>query len=288
MDMSQPMSADQMLRALRAEGITKIVEMPGWRTHNRNHKGAWGEVHGLAIHHTAGTGPHMAQYCYDGTPALPGPLCHNFLAKDGTLYLVGNGRTNHAGTIAANAQTAILNETMPVNGTFRPDAAEPYDGNRQLYGLEIENKGDGKDPYPEAQYDVAVRWASAICRFHGWTAGSVAGHKEVTRRKIDPSFSMPVFRTRVRGQIAAKPGTKPPAGEDDDMDPIKFWGYRNEKLDAASMASTGHHVPDMHQRVLNIEKNSASVRGELAEVRTLITAILALLKGRAPGAGSDA
>lgn len=199
--MSQPMSAAQWLAALRAEGITDIVEMPGWKTHNRNEGRAWGEVHGVAIHHTAGVGTGMADYCYRGSAALPGPLCQDFLAKDGTLYLVGNGRCNHAGTIAANAHQAFADESFSQKATFKPDAQEPYDGNRELYGLEIENRGDGIDPYPQVQYDVAVRWAAARCRVHGWTSGSVAGHKEVTRRKTDPSFSMPLFRVDVDARL---------------------------------------------------------------------------------------
>lgn len=204
-----PMSANAWLHALQAEGITNIVQMPGWKTHNRDSETGkpFGPVHGLAIHHTAGVGSGMAQFCHRGTTDLPGPLCHDFLAKDGTLYLVGHGRTNHAGTVAANTRTAIINDAMPLDSSFVPDRAEPYDGNDFLYGLEIENKGDGKDPYPAKQYDIAVRWAAARARHHGWTAGSIAGHKELTRRKIDPSFSIARFRRDVAARL--KPKTPP-------------------------------------------------------------------------------
>jgi len=201
--MATAMSPDGWLRALKSEGIINVVQMRNWKTHNRDAATGkpFGPVHGLAIHHTAGTGSGMAQFCYNGTSALPGPLCHDFLAKDGMLYLVGNGRTNHAGTVADTAKQAILADTMPMKSTFSPDAAEPHDGNDFLYGIEIENKGDGKDPYPTRQYDVAVRWAAARCRYHGWSAGSIAGHKELTRRKIDPSFSMPQFRRDVAERL---------------------------------------------------------------------------------------
>lgn len=204
--MADPMNADAWLNALRKEGIKDVVRMTGWRTHNRNHKGPWGPVHGVLVHHTAGTGSGMADFCYRGTGDLPGPLCHDFLAKDGTLYLVGNGRTNHAGTIPDTVRTRLINERMPMDAEYRPSvgAAETRDGNASLYGLEIENRGDGRDPYPERQYDVAVRWAAARCRYHGWTAGSVAGHKEVTRRKIDPSFDMAKFRRDVQARLDGK------------------------------------------------------------------------------------
>ncbi|WP_324290165.1 peptidoglycan-binding protein [Streptomyces antarcticus] len=197
------MKADQFVKALIDEGVN-VKEYKDWRSHNRNHKGAWGPVHGVVIHHTAGTS--SLDLCYTGYDELPGPLCHTYLHKDGTAYMVGNGRANHAGTFAQNAVDAAVSEsaTHP-----RPDATEPVDGNSRFYGIEIENRGDNKDPYPDVQYKAAVRWAAAICRFHGWTADSVIGHKEGTRRKIDPTFDMGQFRKDVAAQLGQKPEPQP-------------------------------------------------------------------------------
>lgn len=206
--MATPLSASKLLAVLKAEGV-KVAERSGWRTHNRNHKGPWGGVNGIVIHHTAGS--NSLNLCWSGTSALPGPLCHTHLAKNGTATMVGYGRTNHGGTFAQNAHNAVVNEssTHP-----RPDAAEPVDGNRHYYGIEIENLGNGKDPYPTVQYDQAVRWAAAICRAHGWSADSVIGHKEGTRRKIDPSFGMADFRKavaeRLKHAASWSPGTSTP------------------------------------------------------------------------------
>lgn len=206
--MSTPLTADQMVATLKAEGVT-VAEHPGWRTHNRAGHGAWGPVHGVVIHHTAGS--NSLELCYNGRSDLPGPLCHAHIAKDGTLTLVANGRANHAGTFAANAVAAMTKQssTHP-----RPDVKEPVDGNAITYGVEVENKGDGKDPYPAAQYLATVRFAAAICRAHGWTAESVIGHKEGTRRKVDPSFDMDDFRDNVAAQLTtvpAKPVTTQPS-----------------------------------------------------------------------------
>ncbi|MEV6419068.1 peptidoglycan-binding protein [Streptomyces sp. NPDC051662] len=210
------MTADQFVKALKAEGVN-VKERSGWRTHNRNHKGAWGPVHGVVIHHTAGR--NSLAFVSSGSSALPGPLCHTHLAKDGTATMVGNGRANHAGTFASNAHTAVVTEssTHP-----KPSKAEPIDGNTHYYGIEIENLGDGKDFYPQSQYDAAVKWAAAICRHHGWTADSVIGHKEGTTRKIDPKgpigkaagslWDMTDFRKDVTAQLkksAGKPPTTP-------------------------------------------------------------------------------
>ncbi|MCX5398473.1 peptidoglycan-binding protein [Streptomyces sp. NBC_00102] len=199
--MATPMTADQFVKALEAEGLT-ISEHAGWRTHNRNGVGAWGPVNGVVIHHTAGS--NSLELVYAGRSDLPGPLCHSHLAKNGTVTMVGNGRANHAGSFAANAFNAMVTEssTHP-----RPDSAEPVDANSRTYGLEIENLGNGTDPYPAAQYDAAVRWAAAVCRFHGWSADSVIGHAEGTRRKVDPSFSMSTFRADVAKRL--KPPTTP-------------------------------------------------------------------------------
>lgn len=206
--MATPLTADRLVQALKAEGVT-VRERSGWRTHNRNHKGAWGPVNGITIHHTAGRD--SLALCWSGTDALPGPLCHTHLAKDGIATMVGHGRANHAGHFAQNAHDAVVKEsaTHP-----RPDAIELVDGNRHYYGIEIENLGDGKDPYPTVQYQAAVRWAAAICRAHGWSANSVIGHKEGTRRKIDPSFDMDTFRDAVDARLAHEPGWNPGDEED--------------------------------------------------------------------------
>ncbi|NJA56746.1 N-acetylmuramoyl-L-alanine amidase [Streptomyces sp. NEAU-H3] len=196
--MATPLSADRLLSALKAEGVT-VVEHAGWRSHNRNAVGAWGPVNGVLIHHTAGTS--SASLVYGGRSDLPGPLAHTHLAKNGVATMMSAGRANHAGKAAKNSFDAVVAEaaTHP-----KPSAASgTVDGNTHLYGIEIENLGNGKDPYPAVQYGAAVRWAAAICRAHGWGANSVVGHKETSvEGKIDPSFDMNVFRRDVAARLA--------------------------------------------------------------------------------------
>ena len=52
--MAVPMSADEFKAALLAEGCDVREHDPSWSTHNRNHKGAWGPLNGVMIHHTGG------------------------------------------------------------------------------------------------------------------------------------------------------------------------------------------------------------------------------------------
>jgi hypothetical protein len=208
--MATPLTADRMLAALRAEGLT-VREHTGWRTHNRDTATGktFGPVIGVLIHHTAGHNDR--ELCFNGRPDLPGPLCHAWLGKTDGLWLLGNGRANHAGLVDGDVVRALMAETSPLPTDDEADT----DGNDVLYGIEIENLGDGRDPYPAGQYDQAVRWAAAICRAHGWSEKSVAGHKEVQPGKVDPNFDMNVFRAAVAARLAHAPSWNP--NEENDM-----------------------------------------------------------------------
>ncbi|MFF8830160.1 N-acetylmuramoyl-L-alanine amidase [Streptomyces sp. NPDC015131] len=195
--MAPPMSANGLLDALRDEGLT-VVGVGDWRTHNRNHKGPWGPVHGVMIHHTVTEGSdHTVRLCREGRPGLPGPLCHGVITKDGTVHLVGYGRANHAGKGDRDVLRAVIAEKA-----LPHDNQANVDGNTHFYGFECENLGDGRDPWPEAQLLAIEKAAAAICRRHGWTARSVIGHLEWQPGKVDPrGFSMASMRARVAERL---------------------------------------------------------------------------------------
>ncbi|MFJ6578362.1 N-acetylmuramoyl-L-alanine amidase [Streptomyces sp. NPDC091368] len=283
--MAVPMTPNQWIKALRDEGVTDIVEMPGWRTHNRNHVGAWGDVHATMVHHTAGEGSGLPAWCYSGNADLPGPLCHDYLDRAGRLYLVGNGRANHAGKVARNAYEAVLNEEShhPAPG---PDA---LDGNAVSYGMECENSGAPDRTWPAKQYDVAVRVQAARCRFHGWSAESVWAHKEATTRKpADPRLPMDDFRDdvaeRLRHPASWNPGDKPttpppvtprPTPEEkpvavstQDLSRIALamLGYRNKDADEKSKKA-GHRIPDVYGYLVG---TFAAVTGIAADVKKIL------------------
>ncbi|MBW5481609.1 N-acetylmuramoyl-L-alanine amidase [Streptomyces bambusae] len=191
------MSADRFIHVLRNEGLT-VVEVGAWRTHNRNHKGPWGPVHGVMIHHTVTRGTaNTVQLCREGDRRLPGPLCHGVITKDGRVHLVGYGRANHAGAGDRDVLAAVIAEKA-----LPPDDRADTDGNRHFYGFECENLGDGEDPWPAVQLDAIARAAAAVCRAHRWTARSVIGHLEWQPGKIDPKgFTMAAMRERIHARL---------------------------------------------------------------------------------------
>ncbi|EST37838.1 hypothetical protein N566_10725, partial [Streptomycetaceae bacterium MP113-05] len=185
--MATPLSASRFIRILREEGL-EVHEHRSWRTHNRNHKGAWGPINGVMIHHTVTRGTDSSvRLCYDGNASLPGPLCHGVIAKDGSVYLVGNGRANHAGLGDDDVLRAVINESS----SLPRDNEANTDGNARFYGFECINMGDGEDPWPAAQLVAIEKAAAAVCRAYGWTERSVIGHLEWQPGKVDPrGFSM--------------------------------------------------------------------------------------------------
>ena len=202
--MAIPLSADTALKALCATGL-RVVETPGWKTRNRNHKGPWGPVHGVMLHHTVTQGTKTSlNAIINGRPDLPGPLSQGLIDKDGTVYLTGWGRCNHAGTGDPDVLKAVIAET-----SLPPKRVTGTDGNRHFYGFECVNLGDGQDPWPAPQVHAMVLVSAALIRAHGWGRNgdtSVIGHCEWQLGKIDPyPLSMREIRSRVAGVVRTHP-----------------------------------------------------------------------------------
>lgn len=221
--MATPLTADRFLESLRAEGL-KVVEVAGWRTHNRNSKGAWGPVHGVMIHHTVSQGTQSSvDLCYHGHSTLPGPLCHGVVAKDGTVYLVGNGRANHAGGGDPNVLAAVRDERYndaPPDPHQHQGSAGAVDGNPHFYGFECINLGDGKDPWPAAQVTAIAKLSAALCRAHGWSAKSVIGHSEWSDWKSDPRGPGMPSMTSLRNEVQARLSGSPASGDEEVSMPL--------------------------------------------------------------------
>ncbi|MEU2179728.1 peptidoglycan-binding protein [Streptomyces thermolilacinus] len=217
--MATPFTPDRLAAILRAEGV-RVIEYGKWRTHNRNHRGTFGPINGVMIHHTVSSGTdHSVRLCYDGYAALPGPLCHGVIAKNGDVYLISAGRANHAGAGDAGVLAAVRDErALPAPND------RSADGNVHFYGFEAINRGNGADPWPDEQLDAIERVSAAICRAYGWSAASVIGHKEWTNQKTDPrGFSMTTMRERIDRRLATKPGRPVPAPKFEPFPGVEFF-----------------------------------------------------------------
>lgn len=171
---------------LRGAGC-KVVELAGWKTRGR--PGVFGPVQGVLCHHTAGSRKGNAptlNLIVEGRPDLPGPLSQLHLARDGTFTVISGGRCNHAG--AGKWQNVTS-------------------GNSSFIGIEAENAGDGKDPWPDIQMEAYAKGCAAILKHIGKPVIMCVGHKEYATplgRKIDPSFNMTAFRARVKAFMDAE------------------------------------------------------------------------------------
>jgi hypothetical protein len=133
---------------------------------------------GIIDHHTASTSD-IDSVLINGRSDLPGPLCNWALHKDGTWVLIASGYANHAGESQSGA---------PTNSTgWGVEATGP---------IPIEATGPGAFP----NYDAYVTGMACIMEAENWPTSKIWGHKESCHpsgRKIDPSFDMNSFRSKV-------------------------------------------------------------------------------------------
>lgn len=146
---------------------------------------------GIVLHHTASStksGPTGSlRTVLNGRPGIPGPLCHILVGRDASVHLIAAGRANHAGSDSSVALAEMAaGKVGPATKTaaarkLRDDVV----GNRQAWGVEIENNGT-TEPWSDAVVDVVGHLCALICEASGWTEGHVTTHRNLTARKTDP------------------------------------------------------------------------------------------------------
>lgn len=184
-----------LAKDLRKWGL-RVVEVKGWQTRSSNWSKSF-DPHGIVVHHTAGPNSGNAPslgYIKAGNSSAPGPLAQFLLARDGTVYLLGGHRANHAG----------------LGGPFRSipkDSANAY-----MWGIEAENNGRG-ERWNEVQLNAYYRLCAALLAttVKSKDVNYVIGHKEwAPGRKFDPAgIKMSQFRQRVKQALDAGPSPKP-------------------------------------------------------------------------------
>lgn len=168
--------------AARSSGLT-VVEVAGWRTRgwrggDTPDGGMLSRPKGGLTHHTGTALSAQGSYpslnlVINGRVGVAGPLAQLGLGRDGTVYVIAAGRTNHAG---------VVDDWRYSN---------PY-----AIGIEAEHPG-GTVPWDPHMYNAYVQLCAALDKWYGITW---RGHKEAAipyGRKPDPTFDMNQFRLDV-------------------------------------------------------------------------------------------
>jgi hypothetical protein len=190
----------------------------GWETRGRR---AFGEVHGIVIHHTGSdsqSDDYLSFLFVGGRPAegIPAPLCNASTDMDGDIWIGAALVANHAGAGSSRTRDHVIAEDYAGYASELkpgPDDMVGNASNGMYYGNEV--RFDGGQPMTDKQWNAAVLWAAAICDHYGWSGKSVIGHREHSSRKPDPgSTKMYVFRAAVNARLIAGPpgAAKPPTG----------------------------------------------------------------------------
>lgn len=216
---------------------------------------------GVMIHHTAGpVGRERVndEVLEEGRPNLRGPLVQVGIDRDGTACWVTNGRAHHAGGGCGRVLEALLQDLAK---RPNPGPDNTY-GNTHFLGIELENSGQAGDAYPEEQIDRAVEITVMWCKAFRWTANKVLGHKEWTRRKVDPSLDMGMFRAKAAQKLLSRQA--PVASEGEGGVTYADFFAESERLSRAT-----EHVANVHHalyaKVSNLQLELAALQKAFAD-----------------------
>jgi hypothetical protein len=256
---------------------------PGAATRGR--PGGITSANGIVEHHTGG-GSASASYLkflfVDGRPeeGIPGPLCNEATASDGTVYIGAVGRANHAGSGSSRTHDHVVAEDYAGYTSELEPGPDGLNGNAVYYGNEWIYSGTV--PPTALQYRAAALAASARCDAHGWSALSVIAHREHTDRKDDPyAVKMYAFRSAVNtllkagpaacvnyvatGKLGAAPTPPPTAPEDDVTTPNHVVGTNTDGT-PMTMAQLAARTNFIYQSILEGGKIDAALDNITATV----------------------
>ena len=135
---------------------------------------------GLLNHHTAGP----AWY----PPSKLTNKCNLYINPSGTVYVMSLGYQGDSGMGDPNVLYRVRNK-LPIEPPTDFTVSDRINGNPWFVDVEVGHPGDGS-AIPDAQRDSLLLVNAAVCDMLGldpWT--QLLGHKEWTRRKVDPRWS---------------------------------------------------------------------------------------------------
>jgi hypothetical protein len=209
-----PPTPDEIVALLKKWKI-QYVEYGDWRNLTREGDGRpWGPLTMTIVHNFGSDISDENSMAYlrkgDFSRGLPPPLAPFGIDDEGIVYLIGSGRSNHAGPSDIDSVKLLRAGIAPTSREIRPDVtgsaavgttviADEAWGTEMTYGVAPTAK----------QREAIVRLQAALCDFHGWSAGHIGGHRELTTNRVDPvGFSM----FEIRREVAAMLKAGPPAG----------------------------------------------------------------------------
>ena len=159
----------------------------------------------------------------NGEASIKGILCHHTGGVNSLAYL----SQYHTNPVSIHK---LVPKTMPGGGPGHfqlvPDALRAWhagvsdfegsgDWNDLSIGIEIENMGDGRDPYTDEQYETVAQIVVYQCALHRIGDHWVRRHAEVAlppgrKSDTDPSFSLGRVWARVAEIRANWPAGWPP------------------------------------------------------------------------------
>ncbi|HEY9857191.1 MAG TPA: N-acetylmuramoyl-L-alanine amidase [Stenomitos sp.] len=168
-----------------------VVSMPSPNYNSR--PGGSNDISSIVLHHTAsgGTAQDTGRYFQNSASQVSS---HYIVGKDGTIVQsVPDGkRAWHAGVSSFQGRGDVNDFSL---------------------GIEIVNKGDGKDPYTASQYNALINLVAWMCQTYHIPVSRITSHKDVALpkgRKNDPSPNFDWDRVR-KGVEAKLNGSSAPA-----------------------------------------------------------------------------
>ena len=148
-----------------------VIDRPADAAHHTKGRGGFAAMC-IVLHHTAG----IDSLKWLSTASSPSVSCHRLINKAGTIY-----------KIVPDEDTAYC-AGFGIIGPIDPDANDPAGIARNLnfvsLNIELENLGNGNDPYPAAQLQSC---AAQIVEWWGkYGLLPILYHKHVDANKNDP------------------------------------------------------------------------------------------------------
>lgn len=157
-----------------------IIDWPADADHKGDNR-IWPPKY-IYVHHTGGTDSRD----WLSKTSRPVVSCHRLISKNGTIYKIVDDRdvayTQGFGVLGARNQN-VMNL------------------NRDGLSIELENVGNGRDPYPDIQVWSCALQVREWIGLYGWLP--ILSHKDVDPRKNDPTgFPWTTFNNMLAAALA--------------------------------------------------------------------------------------